>query len=207
VLGAAVMVLSACVGPLRAPAGSAGGVPAAPTGSPGALPEPIPGRGLGGSLPSGAPQVELRGVEFRPDDHPEDAAVRYTLHLANDGPAPVIVRMDHNKVRATDDAGRPFEDFWSQAQRNNAAGCTCTGCRLPDFTRLTSLAVPLAPGASRDVMLYLNPVGAPGNCEKGGRARARVEPGTASIQVALPEISYGFGPSEPLRGVTLTLEP
>lgn len=161
-----------------------------------------------GPTRSGRPlSIEASSVEFRPEDHPEDAAVLYRLHLVNTGPVPIVVGMDQDEIRGTDDQGNEFEDFWSQAERNNADGCACTSCRLPNFARLTNLTVPLGPGGSRDVDLYLNPVGASGDCQRSGRARSRVGPGTTSITLTLPDISLRPGDSVPLSGVELELEP
>ena len=132
--------------------------------------------------------LQVVGVEFRPEPHAEDAAVRYDVRITNTGGSDVRVDMDLDRLRARDDRGGQYVDYWSHAERNNQT-CSCPGCRVPDFARLTRVTAMLSPGASEDVRLYLNRADAPGDCQRSGRARSRIPPGTTRIEVVLPEVT------------------
>ena len=152
--------------------------------------------------------VQVASAELRPEPHPEDAAVRYDVRLANNGNAPVVVEIDTDQLSGRDDRGEQYEDYWSQAERNNR-GCTCTGCRVPDYGRLTRPSVTLAPGASSVVTMYLSRAGVRGDCQRSGRARTRIPPGTNRIDVSLPALTLlnaDRSPAGSLPRITLRLD-
>jgi len=188
-VGVGLLLLAGCTGPI-VPGG-------------GTVPGSVAGQAPSGAGPALA--VEMGAVEFRPEGHPEDAAASYVVRLVNRGGTPLVVRMDHDAIRGVDDSGTEYEDYWSQAERN-AEGCVCAGCQQISFAKLTHLEIPLAPQESKETVLYLNPVGSSGDCERNGRARARLKPGAGGIEVTLPDVSFTPAAGSPLKGVTLRLE-
>jgi hypothetical protein len=196
-----LVLLSACAAPL----------PGADSRLPGAA-VAAGDSGDGTSSPPGSNRgrlsFQVTGTEFRPEPHPEDAAVRYDVRITNTGGSEVRVDMDLDGLRARDDLGGEYVDYWSHAERNNQA-CSCPGCRMPDFSRLTRLTMSLPPGGYRDAILYLSRADARGDCQRSGRARSRIAPGTTRIDVVLPEattLNADGSPAGTVPGTTLRLE-
>ncbi|MGQ0743732.1 MAG: hypothetical protein ACT4OS_05250 [Acidimicrobiales bacterium] len=200
--GGLLVSLAACAGPLVAsgtapvPVPVLPGVPASPAVEAPAAPATPPNPAGSGVA---AVNVEVTSVEFRPADHPEDAAVRYQLSLTAAGSSPVTVSLNHSEILAVPVGGSgSLTDFWVQWAAG-APGCP-PGAKLPDFALRTSTVLTVMPGAPQSFVGFLNPADAEPDCARGGRARGRVDPAVSQVELTLPGLA---GPAQPPARVTI----
>ena len=144
-------------------------------------------RGLGDTVAVSNIRVQLVEIDYRSQDHPDNAAIRYRLRFFNDSSEPIPFKLDRHHTTAVDNRGIKFEDYWSQAENNWGSRCIVAFLTLT-FPIVNEFTV--AARSSYDFDDYLNPEGAEGSCEHNGEARARVGLETDYVVVKVSGISF-----------------
>jgi hypothetical protein len=162
-----------------------------PTVAPTAPPTPTPPPGRGTSLEGIGFAVQLVDYELRPPDHPEKAAVKYTLRFVNTSPQTVRAEMNLADIKGMDNLGAAYEDYYVAANRFAAERCGLAP-NAPKFQENITIQLP-AEGV-KQFDFYLSRSGAEGSCQEQGTARSRVDSRVDSsaqlVDIQIGRIAY-----------------
>ncbi|MFN0070040.1 MAG: hypothetical protein ACKVVP_00950 [Chloroflexota bacterium] len=158
-----------------------------PTLAPTAPPTPTPPPGRGTSLEGLGFAVQLVDYELRPAEHPERAAVKYTLRFVNTSSRPVRTELNLADIRGIDNTGNIFGDYYAQANRVAETRCGIAA-NAPKYVE--NLTIQLPAQGVKQFDFFLTHVGAEGDCAEQGTARSRVDPITQFVDVQLGPIAY-----------------
>lgn len=165
----------------------------APTAVPTAVPSPTP-PGRGATLQGEGLAIQLVDFELRPEGHPENAAIRYTLRFTNSTSRPLDIRLNLADAQAMDNNGVQYRDYFALANEFAEARCGI-GPSAPRYLMNLSIQVPAQ--GSKQFDFYLNKTSVEGSCASRGAGHSRVDPTTQFVDVQLGTITYtGDGPRE-----------
>jgi hypothetical protein len=132
-------------------------------------PTPTP-LGVGGIISRGPIEVELLDYSFRPDKHPEPAAIAFDLDMRNVGDAPVEIRFDSASLTGFDNTGMAYGEYvavFLNYRRNLPPNVIC----LAQYSAETEKTFTLQPGENLTWNLFLNTVEAEGCAPEDHRTR------------------------------------
>ena len=158
-----------------------------PTVAPTAPPTPTPPPGRGASMEGIGFAVQLVDYELRPSDHPEKAAVKYTLRFVNTSGQTVRAEMNLADIKGMDNLGAAYEDYYVHGNRFATQRCG-PAANAPKFQENVTIQLP-AEGV-KQFDFYLTRSGAEGGCADQGTARSRVDPGAQLVDIQVGRIAY-----------------
>lgn len=148
-------------------------------------PTPTP-VGIGGKQGTNELDIQLSEVDFRSIADEAASAVGYQLLFSNKTNVPLEVQFTLDDVRAVDNKGVPYGDYYAVSKRSSAQEEIAPSDAI-DWTQYTENRFILQPGQSRLDIFWLHKESA------GWNEKSRVDIDTDWIDLTFPEIKYrGF---------------
>ena len=132
-------------------------------------PTPTP-LGAGGVISRGPLEIELLDYFFRPENHPDPAAIAFDLDMRNVGDSPVEVRFDSATLSGFDNTGMKYGEYvavFLNYRRHTPPNVIC----LTQYSAETEKTFTLQPGENLTWNLFLNTLEAEGCAPEDHRTR------------------------------------
>lgn len=135
-------------------------------------------------------RVELSDYEFRPVEHPEEAALSYELLFINETDQIIEIQFYTDDIQGMDNLGNNYSDYYAVGREwyEQVGINECTWDTPPQYETLKTLV--LYPDTPVEMKLYLNSTALLSDCFEQGLYRSRVSSNTTHIVVTLSHLSY-----------------